>query len=181
MSRLQHILCRDFPRRTIALTTSEYALVFQYASLDQVAGTKYHHYTNATRCLVEFSSVSSIETSSYRLLGYGYGTLGLITLGEDVFLCVITGSSQAAMVRPGETVSRIDNVDFFCLTRAAYEDQLTYEADTQFAADELSRVFGFEDRELTTDHPFIALKKLLSDGSFYYSLDFNLTDRVQNR
>lgn len=110
MSRL-HILCRDFPRRTIALTTSEYALVFQHASVDQVAGTKYH-YSNATRCLVEFSSVSHIETSSYRLLGYGYGTLGLITLGEDVFLCVITGFSQAAMVRPGETVSRIDNVDF---------------------------------------------------------------------
>ena len=76
-----------------------------------MAGTKYH-YSNATRCLVEFSSVSHIETSSYRLLGYGYGTLGLITLGEDVFLCVITGFSQAAMVRPGETVSRIDNVDF---------------------------------------------------------------------
>ena len=68
-----------------------------------------------------------------------------------------------------------------CLSQAAYEDHLTYEAGTQFAADELGRVFGLEDREMTTDNPFIALKKLLSDGSFYYSLDFNLTHRMQNR
>jgi len=32
-----------------------------------------------------------------------------------------------------------------------------------------------------TDHPFLALKKLLGDGSFYYSLNFDLTDRLQNR
>ena len=38
---------------------------------------------------------------------------------------------------------------------------------------------GYEDKEF--HYPFLALKKLLSDGSFYYSLDFNLTDRLQDR
>lgn len=38
-----------------------------------------------------------------------------------------------------------------------------------------------EGKEVATDHPFLALKKLLGDGSFYYSLDFNLTDRLQDR
>jgi hypothetical protein len=34
---------------------------------------------------------------------------------------------------------------------------------------------------MVTDHPFLALKRLLGDGSFYYSLDFNLTDHLQDR
>lgn len=36
-------------------------------------------------------------------------------------------------------------------------------------------------KDIVTDHPFIALKKLFGDGSFYYSRDFNLTERVQDR
>lgn len=102
MSNL-HILCRDHPQRTIALVTADQVLVFQYSSTE----TK-----NTPRCQVEFSDVSSIDLGSYRSLGDGYGTLGLVTLGEDVFVCVITASSKVATVRPGETVSRIDTVDF---------------------------------------------------------------------
>lgn len=58
---------------------------------------------------------------------------------------------------------------------------LDYGSETQYPADDFNRAIGLESRELTTDHPFMALKKLLSDGSFYYSLDFNLTDSLQNR
>jgi hypothetical protein len=65
-----------------------------------------------------------------------------------------------------------------CLNRAEYEYGLDYETGSQFAAEE--RAVG-EGKEVVTDHPFLALKKLLGDGSFYYSLDFNLTDRLQNR
>lgn len=53
-----------------------------------------------------------MDLAGYRSIGAGYGTLGLVTLNEDVFICVVTGSSQAATVRPAETVSRIDSVDF---------------------------------------------------------------------
>jgi len=38
--------------------------------------------------------------------------LGLITLNNDVFLCVITGSEEVATVRPGETVQKIFAVEF---------------------------------------------------------------------
>lgn len=65
-----------------------------------------------------------------------------------------------------------------CLNRAEYEYGLDYETGSQFAAEERPGVDG---REMMTDHPFLALKKLLGDGSFYYSLDFNLTDRLQDR
>lgn len=99
------VLCQDHPQRTIALVTTDHVLIFHYNATD--TGLK-----AAPRCQVEFSDISSVELSGYRPLGAGYGTLGLITLNEDVFVCVVTGASQAATVRPGETVSRIDNVGF---------------------------------------------------------------------
>ncbi|KAJ5157574.1 Inositol-1-4-5-trisphosphate 5-phosphatase 1 [Penicillium canariense] len=165
------VLCRDQPRRTIALVTSDHVLIFHYGAAE--TGLK-----AAPRCQVEFSEASSVDLAGYRSLGAGYGTLGLITLNEDVFVCVVTGSSQAATVRPAETVSRIDNVDFYCLNRSEYEYGLDYETSSHFAAEERP---GAEGKEMVTNHPFLALKKLLGDGSFYYSLDFNLTDRLQDR
>ncbi|KAJ5626046.1 hypothetical protein N7510_002355 [Penicillium lagena] len=164
------ILCRDHPRRTIALVTADHVLVFHYSPAD--TGEK-----SAARCQVEFAEISSVELEGYRSLGEGYGTLGLITLNDDIFVCVVTGSSQAATVRPGEAVSRIDNVGFYCLNRPEYDYGVDYESGSQFAAEG----GGPEGRDVVTDHPFLALKKLLGDGSFYYSLDFNLTDRLQDR
>ena len=107
MSSLR-ILCQDHPQRTIVLATAEHALIFQYCSTDPAPNVS----NEPPRCLVKFSGLSSVDLKGYRFLGNGYGTLGLITLDEDVFLCVVTGSSKAATVRPGETVLRIENVDF---------------------------------------------------------------------
>jgi len=36
-------------------------------------------------------------------------------------------------------------------------------------------------RDPVLEHPCLALKKLLSGGSFYYSADFDLTSRLQER
>lgn len=66
-----------------------------------------------------------------------------------------------------------------CLNSSDYEHHgMNYETSSQFALEERA---GAEGREIVTEHPFLALKKLLGDGSFYYSLDFNLTDRLQDR
>lgn len=62
-----------------------------------------------------------------------------------------------------------------CLNRSEYEYGLDYETSAQFAAEDR------DGKDMVTEHPFLALKKLLGDGSFYYSLDFNLTDRLQDR
>lgn len=99
------VLCQDYPLRKIALVTSGHVLIFHYSVANN--GMK-----AAPRCQVEFSDISAVDLEAYRSLGAGYGTLGLITLNEDVFVCVVSGSSHAATVRPGETVSRIDSVDF---------------------------------------------------------------------
>ncbi|PWY77149.1 SacI domain and endonuclease/exonuclease/phosphatase family protein [Aspergillus sclerotioniger CBS 115572] len=174
------IYTRNYPNRTIALATAEYVLIFR-SGLAEAEINAQHHSKATPRCLVDFAPLSSVDLKGYRVLGDGYGTLGLVTLGEDVFLCVITGSSRAATIKPGETISRINSVDFFCLNHSKYEERLDYESESSFAAEDFDHDFSFESRELNSDLPFLALKKLLSDGSFYYSLDFNLTDRLQDR
>ncbi|KAJ6172456.1 hypothetical protein N7470_001523 [Penicillium chermesinum] len=148
------VLCRDHPQRTIALVTSDHVLIFHYGATESGSAA------GPPRCRVEFSDASSADLEAYRPLGAGYGTLGLVTLNDDVFVCVITTASQAANVRPGETVARIESVDFYCLNRIDYEYGLDYETSGHFAADE---------------------RPGKRAENFYYSLDFNLTDRLQDR
>ncbi|KAK2768791.1 inositol polyphosphate 5-phosphatase [Arachnomyces sp. PD_36] len=169
------VLCRDHPQRTIALATEEYVLSFQHIPSTDPLPTHPGAASAPPRCIVEFSSRSSAALKDYRPLGTCYGTLGLITLKGDVFLCVITRSSQVATVRPGETAQRIDSVEFYCLSSSNYDYELDYESAS--ALDD----HDFENRDLAAEHPFLALKKLLNDGSFYYSADFNLTNRLQDR
>jgi len=109
MSTLR-VFRRDY---AIALATNDSILEFQYASapVDSSRNVLLSH-QQATRCLVKYSPRSPEHLEGYRLLGEGWGTLGLISLNNDVFICVVTGSSRAATLRPGENVLRIDNVDF---------------------------------------------------------------------
>lgn len=195
MSSLR-VLARNYPQRTLALATTDYVLIFKHSSAIPKSSSKRR--TDSTRCLVEFASQSDVDLSSYRRLGDGHGTLGLITLGDEVFLSVVTARSKAATIRPGENISRIDNVDFckildehpngsiligaVCLNHSEYEDGLDHEfGSSSPTVEDFTHNGGLDAKELVTEHPFLALKKLLGDGSFYFSLDFNLTDRLQDR
>lgn len=117
-----------------------------------------------------------------RLSSTVQGTLGLVTLNGDVFLCVVNGSRKVASVRPGETIQVILSVEFHCLNRADY-DHLLHDQVNPFPTDDLdANGYDYGDhREPLFEHPCMALKKLLSGGSFYYSTDFDLTKRVQDR
>lgn len=66
------------------------------------------------RCMVEFASLSVINLEDFPILSPStiQGTLGLININNDVYLCVIIGAVRVATVRPGETVQRILSVDF---------------------------------------------------------------------
>ncbi|PLB54305.1 DNase I-like protein [Aspergillus steynii IBT 23096] len=179
MSSLR-ILARNHPQRTLALATTDYVLIFKHSST--ISKPSSQRRTDSPRCLVEFASQSDVDLSSYQKLGDGYGTLGLITFDDEVFLSVVTARSKAATIRPGENISRIDNVDFFCLNHSEYEDGFDHELRSSSpATEDFTHNVGLDSKELVAEHPFLALKKLLGDGSFYYSLDFNLTDRLQDR
>lgn len=40
---------------------------------------------------------------------------------------------------------------------------------------------GLDAHETAMDHPCLELRKMLSGGTFYYSTDFDLTNRLQDR
>lgn len=125
-----HVLLKDLPHRAIALSTDQYVLVFRHtheaadeSGLNRSSSDLSSYSTGRTngpsRCLVEFSERSSIDLTGFRKVGKALGTLGLITLNHDVFLCTVASSSNVATVRPGETVQKINLVEF-CTILASY-------------------------------------------------------------
>ncbi|KAI9859599.1 MAG: inositol polyphosphate 5-phosphatase [Trichoglossum hirsutum] len=114
------ILQRDHPHRAIALVTPSHALIFRHSpSTINGSFTSFHSLqppspASVNKCMVEFSALESVDLSDYKGLSLlpVQGTLGLITISDDVFICVVTGATRVATVRPGETVQKIDAVDF---------------------------------------------------------------------
>ena len=136
--------------------------------------------------------MDTIDQRDYRALNSSHrtvhGTLGLITIEKDVFICVVTGASKVAQVRPGETVERIYGVEFYCLNSSKYDsvgiDALNninpYEIDRR-TEDDYTYGQHLRERDPLLEHPASELSKMLSNGSFYYSTDFDLTNRMQDR
>ena len=183
------VLLRDSPGRSIALVAGEYALVFQYGHTNaahQPIGSP--NRSAASKCLVEFLKLDDIDSEDYRSLRPRpvHGTLGLVNVKSDVYLCTINGAVAAATVRPGETVQKITSVDFFCLNRSTQHDYDQYGDNSRYGVEDSSSVgidysFDEDQGEAGAEDPCMSLKRLLSSGTFYYSSDFDLTNRLQDR
>lgn len=132
--------------------------------------------------MVEFSDLASVDLSDYRTLSPlpVHGTLGLITINNDVFLCVVTGAVKVAQVRPGETVEKIYAVEFHCLNSSDYDNTFSDNLDP-YSMNEQDYGSNVTRREPLLEHPCVELQKMLGNGSFYYSTDFDLTNRLQDR
>jgi hypothetical protein len=189
------IQLREYPNRSLALVTPTHALIFRHSpstnesiangSLSSIQGVQARSSVGGgatPRCMVEFADVSTLDLSDYRTLSPLpiHGTLGLITINNDVFICVVTGTTKVASVRPGETVEKINGVEFHCLNSSDYDNTFSdnldpYDAEGQDYGQNLSR------RDPLLEHPCLELQKLLGNGSFYYSTDFDLTNRLQDR
>ncbi|KAL2131811.1 hypothetical protein VTI74DRAFT_4583 [Chaetomium olivicolor] len=189
------ILIREYPHRAIAIVSNSHVLILRHSntsseaiangslasasSLRQRSGSD----NVASKCMVEFTPTSDRLLVDYRPLTPRpiYGTLGLISIGRDVFLCVITQASRVATLRPGETVEKIEAVQFFCLNSAEYDDVVALDAyDLESDA---ASVYGqgLGRRDVPVEHPCQELQKLLGNGTFYYSTDFDVTNRMQDR
>ncbi|KAK4995401.1 Inositol-1,4,5-trisphosphate 5-phosphatase 1 [Elasticomyces elasticus] len=186
------VLLRDHPQRAIALKTETHALIFKHSpasndsvrvgSLDSLQDVS--NKSAIQRCMVEFAALDDVNLENYRQLNTlgVLGTLGLITVNHDVFLCVVNHASKVAEVRLGEIVMRINSVEFYCVNKSDY-DHLLNDQINPFPVDSVDED-GFDhyaSREHAVEHPCLALRKLLSGASFYYSADFDLTRRVQDR
>lgn len=110
------LFLQDHPHRAIAVATKSHALIFHHSSSSTFLGSARSNLlkSSAPRCMVEFSALDAVDLTRFRMIPTSglYGTLGLININTDIYLCVITGAVRVATVRPGETVQRIQSVDF---------------------------------------------------------------------
>ena len=111
------LLLRDHPSRAFAIVTESHALVFRHSpssSGGEPQGNGINSRSSPSKGMVEFSAIDSIDLSEYRVIRSSgiYGTLGLININADVFLCLITGSLKVASLRPWENVLKILSVEF---------------------------------------------------------------------
>lgn len=199
------VLLRDHPHRAIALATDDHILTFRHspstAGASSLSVNSTQSATLQPRCMVEFARTADTDTTDFRSLTSlsVFGTLGLITVNGDIFLCVVNGAQRAATVRDGENVLKITSVEFRescdptlfwicclsksdCINKSDY-DYLVLDRINNFSTDDVDED-GFDHyhaRDPAMEHPCMAMKKLLSGGTFYYSADFDLTRRLQDR
>lgn len=120
--------------------------------------------------------------------------LGLITIENQVFFCVITNSQKIAQATPTESIEVIKSVKFYCITDSKYDFiDLRQQAPGSGAGegyddyyDEYDIPGGGSSSSSSNSngegkHPCADFQKLLENGSFYYSNDFDLTCTLQKR
>ena len=100
------LLLRENPQRALAVLTDSHALIFRHSqsstSPDLPGGNEKRTRSSA---LVEFTAQGEVDLSDYHVLRASgvHGTLGLININADVFLCVI---SEAVRVATGISLFR---------------------------------------------------------------------------
>ncbi|PNS17746.1 hypothetical protein CAC42_3141 [Sphaceloma murrayae] len=182
------VLLRDHPHRAVALATDDHVLTFRHNKND-APDSRFSSSSNPnandstpSQCMVDFSPTAGSDLTDFRSLTSLtiHGTLGLVTIGGDIFLCVVNGANRVATVRPGENVQQITSVEFHCINRSDHDLNL---GDVNRYGTDYVDEDGYDTRhgQAPMEHPCLALKKLLSGGSFYYSADFDLTRRLQDR
>lgn len=129
------ILHQDGPKRSIALASAGHVLIFQYNPSEYIGTSR----SNSAQCMVEFVEDNRVDLSRYKPLRHGtvYGTLGLINVEADLFLCVITHASLVATIRPHEHVQRVAAVEF-CEFHHAYYHKNANEWYQTVSVDQIS-------------------------------------------
>lgn len=109
-----------------------------------------------------------------------FGCLGLIRIENQIFLSVITGAQKdVAHPMPYELVDKIYNVEFLSLNSDEW-DFVDLDS-TGMPTIDPEQPNQYENDYPRAVHPCFELKKLLSNGSFYFSNDFDLTSLLQDR
>lgn len=182
---------RDYPHRSVAIVSSTHALVFRYSSTSGDGSSNGRSRAAVSeapvsKCIVEFTPVNKHTLDDYRTLIPRpiFGTLGLIAVDGDVFLSVVTHATRVSTLRPGETVERISSVEFVCLNSDRWDDVVSIDNLEPDLSDPFSQsAYGqsLNRRDVTIEHPCHDLRKLIGNGTFYYSTDFDVTNRLQDR
>lgn len=159
------------PERRIAIVSESFSLILKSVSVGDENSRR-------PRCAIELLPNSELHSQGFKKLSTHeiFGFIGLIEVEGLIFIGAITGKSKVAQPTPGETVNKIFAVDFFCLNSSKW-DYIEIDSSGYPASSEGDPNYP----ESYPRHPCYELKKLLSNGSFYYSSDFDLTSTLQNR
>ncbi|SCW02439.1 LAFE_0F06458g1_1 [Lachancea fermentati] len=165
------ILVQKEPERKLAIVSEAYALTFKAVENKEGGGRP--------SCAIELLPKTQLKTSYQKLTTHEvHGFLGLIELEHKIFICTITGKTKVAQPIPGETVNKIFAVDFFCLNDSRWD---FVEIDSNGYPILPEEDYKAGQTPTVPRHPSYELRKLLSNGSFYYSSNFDLTSLLQNR
>lgn len=167
-------LCEE--PRTIAVVSETHALTFRRLSQSQDVKAQ-----PSVSMEIEPSSIIS-SSHKYKLLINReiHGCLGLINVAQQTYLAVITGAmTEVAFPVAYESVNRIFAVEFVSLSSNDWD---FVNLDSNGMPVEMNAdPEDFDPNIPRVPHPCFELKKLLSNGSFYFSNDFDLTSSLQNR
>lgn len=183
------ILYKESPR-LIALCSDTHSLLFQYIM------NKKDVNKNSNNVIVELIDNDKImNKKGFKELIQKeiYGCLGLINIKNDIFLSVITGAiMEAAKPVEYESVNNIHMIDFICINSSEW-DVFNLEGLKNNYSNNFGNINGNQDpfnygisttsdiNNFKTLHPCANLQKMLSNGSFYFSNDFDLTSIIQHR
>ncbi|KAJ8145106.1 hypothetical protein OY671_001793 [Metschnikowia pulcherrima] len=170
------VYIRENPR-TLALKSTSHSLTFRQVSVSSSDRPEQPKVEVQLQSNAEISRENGFKALHNRDV---FGCLGLINVYSQIYLAVITGASlNVARPLPYESVDKIYSVDFFSLS----SDEWDYvNLDSNGMSVPLSSDSDdYDSTAARTVHPCFEFKKLLSNGSFYYSNDFDLTSLLQAR
>ena len=165
--------------RAVVLSSNGYNLSFQRYRPGQ-NGSHFDVYMKTPTVIIKTIS----DTDLFEDQGDNYfeitsltfkGMLGLITANNSIYLGLVTGvqsvgyslwTMRGSRVTPLQRIHKVLDVDFFCLDNGLY-DVLFMDKNEQ------------NTDKLLHEHPCGALKKLFSDGTFYFSNDYDITNNVR--
>lgn len=171
-----NVLLRSGSKRTLALESRSHVLLFRYIK-------------ETRKCAIELVPKESFRGQPYKQLSKSnsrsHGFLGLIEMNGDIFICVITSKIKVATPLDGESVNKIVDVEFHSLTNDCWDfmdlnsnGYPNIDNESPLSHNDASQS---DYPQRVPQHPCYELRKLLTDGSFFYSTNFDLTSTLQNR
>ncbi|CDR46242.1 CYFA0S22e01640g1_1 [Cyberlindnera fabianii] len=150
--------------RSFVLVSNDYALTLHAPKSTATA-------TQPPQCLIHFEPLATRDLSEYEeiISTPFYGLVGMLFVKGNVFLAVITDHVQVCSPRPSETIYKVKDTEFFCLSSSEFDSLVL----NRFKSES-------HNEKYETNHPCSKIRKLLING-FYYSRDFDLTSVLQNR
>lgn len=149
---------------------------------DPNAGKKNHNTIN--KVVVEFLKKDNLNLAKYRditpsktrnnkqILGF----LGLLNVKSNIYLGFITQDQLVALPMEGENINKIKSVDFYCLNNDEFDEYDDSHLNGLNHVNEKG-----EHISQPKEYPAGSVRKLLADGTFYYSNNFDITTNIQGR